>query len=125
MALDDPICVRYTCRDDNIVIARCARLAYPASKAMSHMGRSLRLLVIVLFLLSPIHASAVAETIQLFTTETKAQKHCPADVVVWVNTPTGIYHFKGMRWYGNTNHGAYVCKNEGDAAGYRATRNGQ
>ena len=29
--------------------------------------------------------------------ETEAQQHCPADTVVWVNTPTGIYHFKGMR----------------------------
>jgi hypothetical protein len=25
----------------------------------------------------------------------------------------GIYHFKGMRWYGNTNRGAYICKKEG------------
>jgi hypothetical protein len=68
---------------------------------------------------------ALAEGVVLFQAETEAQRHCPADVVVWVNTPSGVYHFKGMRWYGNTNHGAYVCKKEGDQAGYRATRNGQ
>jgi hypothetical protein len=68
---------------------------------------------------------AFAVGLQLFTVETEAQQHCPSDTVVWVNTPTGVYHFKGMRWYGNTNHGAYVCKKEGDEAGYRSTRNGQ
>ena len=68
---------------------------------------------------------AYAQGLQLFQTETAAQAHCPADVVVWLNTPSGIYHFKGMRWYGNTLHGAYVCKKEADAAGDRATRNGQ
>jgi hypothetical protein len=57
-----------------------------------------------------ISAYGLAESVQLFTNETEAQKHCPADTVVWLNTPTGIYHFKGMRWYGNTNHGAYVCQ---------------
>lgn len=70
-------------------------------------------------------ALAFESSVQLFAGEAEAQKHCPTDVVVWVNTPTGIYHLKGMRWYGNTNRGAYVCQKEGDQAGYRATRNGQ
>lgn len=60
-----------------------------------------------------------------FDTEAAAQAHCPADQVVWLNTRTGIYHEKGMRWYGRTKHGAYVCRKEADAAGYRDTRNGQ
>lgn len=62
---------------------------------------------------------------QLFSAESQAQKHCPSDIVVWVNTASGVYHLRGMRWYGNTNSGAYVCQKEGDRAGYRATRNGQ
>jgi hypothetical protein len=82
-------------------------------------------LVVVLLLPTPMIALAFENSVQLFAAETEAQKHCPADVVVWVNTPTGIYHLRGMRWYGNTNHGAYVCQKEGDQAGYRATRNGQ
>ncbi len=83
-------------------------------------------LVGTLLLLTPTIAVAFeGNNAQLFAVETEAQKHCPADVVVWVNTPTGIYHLKGMRWYGNTNRGAYVCQKEGDQAGYRATRNGQ
>jgi hypothetical protein len=66
-----------------------------------------------------------AGSLQLFDTEAAAQKHCPKDEVVWLNTRTGIYHEKGMRWYGNTKEGAYVCRKEADAAGDRDTRNGQ
>ncbi len=60
-----------------------------------------------------------------FDTESAAQQHCPKDTVVWLNTNSGIYHEKGMRWYGKTKHGAYVCRAEADAAGDRDTRNGQ
>jgi hypothetical protein len=88
--------------------------------------RGLKAFLVVAFLASaPMVALALEGNVQLFNIETEAQKHCPADVVVWVNTPSGIYHFKGMRWYGNTNHGAYVCQKEGDQAGYRGTKNGQ
>ena len=61
----------------------------------------------------------------LFSTEQQAQQHCPKDTVVWLNTPTGVYHFKGQRWYANTKSGAFVCQQEADKAGDRATRNGQ
>jgi hypothetical protein len=64
-------------------------------------------------------------SLQLFSSETAAQAHCPRDMVVWLNTNSGIYHEKGMRWYGNTKAGAYVCRREADAAGNRDTRNGQ
>ena len=83
------------------------------------------LLIVALLISTPMVALAFEGNAQLFTSEPEAQKHCPADIVVWVNTPSGIYHFKGMRWYGNTNRGEYVCQKEGDQAGYRATRNGQ
>jgi hypothetical protein len=69
--------------------------------------------------------SAAAGSLTLFRSEEQAQKHCPQDTVVWLNLPSGIYHFKGQRWYGNTNNGAYVCEQEADQAGDRATRNGQ
>lgn len=68
---------------------------------------------------------AAAAQIHTFSSEAAAQAHCPADVVVWLNIPTGVYHEKGMRWYGRTKHGAFVCRKEADAAGYRDTRNGQ
>ena len=66
-----------------------------------------------------------AEPLEFFNSEDQAQQHCPSDVVVWLNIPSGVYHFKGERWYGATKNGAYVCKSEADQAGDRATRNGQ
>jgi hypothetical protein len=67
----------------------------------------------------------VAGDLRLFDTEEAAQRHCPKDQVVWLNFPSGIYHEKGMRWYGRTKHGAYVCRKEAEAAGDRDTKNGQ
>ena len=60
-----------------------------------------------------------------FSSEQQAQQHCPKNTVVWLNIPSGIYHMKGMRWYGATRHGAYVCQQEADKAGDRKTRNGE
>ncbi len=61
----------------------------------------------------------------LFSTEDAAQAHCPHDTVVWLNIPSGIYHYRGERWYGRTKHGAYACEKEAIAAGDRASENGQ
>jgi hypothetical protein len=60
-----------------------------------------------------------------FQSEQAAQTDCPSDTVVWLNLPTGVFHFKGQRWYGRTKDGAYVCKKEAEKEGDRATRNGQ
>ncbi len=61
----------------------------------------------------------------MFSAESGAQAHCPKDTVVWLNTNSGIHDEKGMRWYGNTKSGAYLCRREADAAGDRDTRNDQ
>ena len=74
--------------------------------------------------LSP-SSGAFAESSPHFQSEQEAQQHCPDDTVVWVNTKTGVYHFKGQRWYGNTKEGAYECRKEADGEGDRATHNGQ
>lgn len=68
---------------------------------------------------------AVAFAQTLYQTPDRAQAHCPADTVVWLNTRSGVYHFQGERWYGNTEEGAYVCEKEADNAGDRPTKNGQ
>ena len=49
----------------------------------------------------------------------------PKDVVVWLNIPSGIAHYKGERWYGRTKHGAYACEKEAIKVGDRASENGQ
>ncbi len=74
--------------------------------------------------LSPLHV-AYAQSTPQFQSEQEAKQHCPKDTVVWVNTKTGVYHFKGQRWYGNTKEGAYECREDANVEGDRATRNGQ
>jgi hypothetical protein len=69
--------------------------------------------------------STPAFTLEQFDTEVQAQQHCPKDIVVWLNIPTMIWHYKGQGWYGNTKHGAYVCAKDAAASGARATRNGE
>jgi hypothetical protein len=87
--------------------------------------KRLRIVLIALLLLVPSwSAAAKSGDLQLFGNEQKAQQHCPSDVVVWLNLPTRIYHYKGQRWYGRTKNGAYVCKMEADQAGDRGTHNG-
>ena len=82
-------------------------------------------LALAVFLATAPVFSFAREPLTLYPTEQQAQHHCPADTVVWLNTPSGIYHFKGQRWYGRTKHGAFVCMQEADRAGDRATLNGQ
>jgi hypothetical protein len=46
-------------------------------------------------------------------------------VIVWVNLTTGVYHYKGERWYGRTKNGSYMSEADAIKAGYRPTQNGQ
>jgi hypothetical protein len=62
-------------------------------------------------------SAALAQGMQTFKDEQAAQRHCPADTVVWLNTTSASYHTKGDRWYGRTQRGAYVCKVEADKDG--------
>jgi hypothetical protein len=66
-----------------------------------------------------------AVALETFNDEAKAQHHCPADTVVWLNLPTMIWHYKGQRWYAHTKNGAFACEQEAAAGGARGTRNGQ
>jgi hypothetical protein len=86
---------------------------------MRIMSKVVASLVLSLALVVPAFA------LETFTDEAKAQQHCPKDVVVWLNLPTMIWHYKGQRWYARTQHGAFACEKEAGAAGARGTRNGQ
>jgi hypothetical protein len=41
------------------------------------------------------------------------------DVMVWVNTATGVYHCPGSRWYGKTKQGEYMTQAEAQKKHYR------
>jgi hypothetical protein len=57
-----------------------------------------------------------------YTTELGARARCPSDTVVWVNTPSRVYHYAGTHYYGHTKRGAYMCEADARAAGNRAAR---
>jgi hypothetical protein len=80
---------------------------------------------VFLSLLLGLAFSLPALALDQFSTEAEARMHCPKDIVVWLNLPTMIWHYKGQRWYGNTKRGAYVCEKEAATTGARATRNGE
>jgi hypothetical protein len=57
-----------------------------------------------------------------FRYEPDAQRHCPADVVVWVDVALRTYNRDDERWYGRTRDGLYMCRRDADRAGYSAAR---
>ena len=58
-----------------------------------------------------------------YSTERQARSHCPSDTVVWANTHSNIYHFRGTSNYGNTVAGAYMCEQNSLREGMRAAKN--
>jgi hypothetical protein len=51
--------------------------------------------------------------------EDQAQRHCPADAVVWLDFRKGIYYSKRQRQHVQGFNGSFVCKNEARRSGYR------
>jgi hypothetical protein len=48
-----------------------------------------------------------------------AQRPTAPNVIVWVNTNSGVYHCPGTRWYGKTKEGKYMKQKEAQAGDYR------
>jgi len=58
--------------------------------------------------------------------EAQAKAHCPADIVVWVNLNSHIYHFSGNANYGRhfvDKGGAYMCEKDALRETFRAAAN--
>jgi hypothetical protein len=68
-------------------------------------------------------APAPAAKAAQFKTEAEAKGHCPADIVVWVNTSTKVYHYAGNADYGKTKRGGYACEKEASTGGFHAAKN--
>jgi hypothetical protein len=54
-----------------------------------------------------------------FRYETQAQRHCPADAVVWLDFRKGIYYSRRQRRYDQGSNGSFVCRDEARRSGYR------
>ncbi len=86
------------------------------------MARRIAYTLISVFGILLVVGSALGAGMKMFRREQAAQQHCPSDTVVWLNTTNAIYLFKGERWYGRTNRGAYVCKTEADKDGMSSSK---
>jgi hypothetical protein len=63
--------------------------------------------------------SAFATPLSPFRYEAQAQRHCPADTVVWLDFRKRIYYSKRQKHYARGSVGSYVCQNEARSNGYR------
>jgi hypothetical protein len=63
--------------------------------------------------------AAAANPLTPFRYESQAQRHCPSDVVVWLDFQKGIYYATRHRQYARGTDGSFVCREEARASGYR------
>jgi hypothetical protein len=101
-----------------------SRLSPSAVLARMHgtMGRiaAMRIALAVTLLIAALGSSRVlAVPLTPFRYEAQAQRHCPADTVVWLDFRKGIYYSKGQKRYGQGFDGGYVCRNEARGSRYR------
>jgi hypothetical protein len=75
----------------------------------------------VAIVLAALAGATGAEALPLrpFRYEDQAQRHCPADVVVWLDFKKGKYYSKGQRLYARGFDGSYVCREEARSSFYR------
>ena len=62
---------------------------------------------------------AFADPLTPFRNESQAKRHCPADVIVWLDLGKGTYYSKRQRRYGRGFTGSFVCRGEARSNGYR------
>jgi hypothetical protein len=75
--------------------------------------------VIMTLILACSVTDALADPLTPFRYESQAQRHCPVDVVVWLDLGNGIYYSKRQRRYGRGLTGSFVCREEARTNGYR------
>ena len=63
--------------------------------------------------------SVSAVPLTLFRYEAQAQKHCPHDVVVWLDFRREVYYSSRQKRYGRGYTGNFVCREEARNSGYR------
>jgi hypothetical protein len=63
--------------------------------------------------------NAAATPLTPFRYEAQAQRHCPADTVVWLDFRKGIYYSQRQNRCAQGRTGSFVCREEARSNGYR------
>jgi hypothetical protein len=83
---------------------------------MNRLRTSLALIVLLLSLIScGSSPSVIANRYTVATTQSTGS----GNVIVWVNTNSGVYHCPNTRWYGKTKSGRFMKQREAQSKGYR------
>jgi hypothetical protein len=61
----------------------------------------------------------MAQALTLFRSESQAQRHCPADTIVWLDLRKGRYYTKGQKRYATGYSGSFVCRSLIPRSSYR------
>ena len=83
---------------------------------MSRLRTSLALILVLLSLIACSSSSGAVANRQRSDTSQSGES---ANVKVWVNTNSGVYHCPGTRWYGNTKSSRFMTQREAQSKGYR------
>ena len=74
---------------------------------------------VLLVLTSCATHAALAQALTPFRYEAQAKRHCPDDVVVWLDFKRERYYTKGQKRYASGFSGSFACRNEARNNGYR------
>jgi hypothetical protein len=108
--------------------AACCALASRSTRA-SHRFHIKRTALFMQISLTPVMClltalivgatDAGATPLNPFRYEAQAQRHCPDDIVVWLDFRKGIYYSKQQKRYSRGSTGSFVCREEARDSGYR------
>jgi hypothetical protein len=83
------------------------------------MNRLRTILALFVVFLSLISSGSSPSVIANPYTAATTQSTSSANVIVWVNTNSGVYHCPNTRWYGKTKSGRYMKQRDAQSKGYR------
>ena len=79
--------------------------------------RALCPLTALIVVAATLNANAIPLTV--FRYQAQAQRHCPADTVVWLDFRKEIYYFEHQKHYAEGTTGSFLCRKEVRSGGYR------
>jgi hypothetical protein len=88
--------------------------------AGSSFRETIRTLGVAIALTAALTATdARAQLLTPFRYQDQAQRHCPSDMVVWLDFKKRKYYFSTQKLYGSGFHGSFVCLQEARRSLYR------
>jgi hypothetical protein len=63
-----------------------------------------------------------ANDLPLYDSKGAAHQHCPKDVIVWIDRQTNSFYLKGEMWYGTTENGGYMCRDDAWENGFKEAK---